>query len=84
MCKSGNDHGHATATEVCIARVQAALNQQGFNKAAFAKKCNVPASAVKDMARPGWRPRSIENLIAVERALGLAAADPNPTGERTS
>ncbi len=64
-----------TATEQSLALIQTALNARGFNKAAFAKQCEVPASAIKDMARPGWRPRTIENLIAVERALGLVAPD---------
>tara|TARA_R100001086_G_scaffold137553_2_gene71871 strand:+ start:314 stop:544 length:231 start_codon:yes stop_codon:yes gene_type:complete len=61
-----------TPIEQAAASVRAKLKSDGFNKAAFAKQCGVPASVVKDIARDDWMPRSLENLIAIERALGMA------------
>ncbi len=74
--------GAKTPTECSLERVQDALQAEGCNKAALAKACGLSPSAVKDMARPGWRPKTLQNLIAVERELGLSVTP--QTGERVS
>lgn len=62
-----------TGTEEIVARIQRALSAPGVNKAECAKRADVAPSVVKDMARPDWRPKTIQNLIAVERALAAPA-----------
>lgn len=76
------DTGEQTPTERSLERVQSALQADGCNKAALANSCGLSPSVVKDMARPGWRPKTLQNLIAVERELGLTL--PPQTGERAS
>ena len=71
-----------TPTEANIARLQEAAKNKARKLGEAAAEAGVPAATLYDMARPGWRPRSIKNLIAVERALGLEApAAPLPAGE---
>ena len=61
-----------TPTEANLQRLQAAAKAQGRKLNEIAAAAGVAPATLYDMARPGWQPRSIQNLIAVERALGLS------------
>ncbi|WP_420433087.1 helix-turn-helix domain-containing protein [Hyphobacterium sp.] len=46
----------------------------------LAEASGVPEPTVRRMVRGDWKPRSIENLIKVERALDKLESAPEPVG----
>jgi len=55
--------------EAVQSRLRSALKRGAVANDQLVAQCGVPLPTLRMMARPNWRPRSIENLIAVERAL---------------
>ena len=60
-----------------------ALSDANISDLEMQRRTGISAKSIKSFRSGAYMPKTIENLIAVERALGLAAAAPSRTGEAT-
>ncbi|MFT6462230.1 MAG: DNA-binding phage protein [Maricaulis maris] len=64
-----------TPTEKNIEALRSAVTAKGGSLSAIAREAKVKPTTLYDMLRDDWAPRSIRNLIAIEKALGLTAEE---------